>query len=1018
MVVACIVGLLVLLASAVRTAVIARPIRRPTEPVQVRQADSTSPRRMDRGDLEPSPPSFPQVTASRRLNEHPADRKADGHDDDVTDRTGLRVMHVDPADGNRVVKVNPSMCRLLGYTPSQLLGLAASAFTHQEDRQRVDALIRQALTKDPPASSGRCRLVHRDGRVIWVTVQATVVRASDQRATHIALTVTGASGRRNSVALVRGVFDHSPDAYIIVNAQTQSVLSVNHAACQLLRQDEDALVGRPVSDLFGDRDSPGATSTAAHETFAQHWSCARSRGAPVGFDLPIWARDRVIPIDVMIAPLTLDGEPDVTLVVARDLTDRAIFESELIAARDAAAAADRAKSEFLAAMSHEIRTPMNGVLGMLDLLAATTLSPEQSHMVATSKQSARTLLTVINDILDFSKIEAGHLELESIPMSVADLVDDVAGALGPECEERGNVLVLSCDPSLPPWVLGDPIRLRQVLYNIAGNAVKFTRGGRIRIRAAATIDADGQPLVAIDVEDSGIGMTAEQLDDLYSPFVQAERSITRRFGGTGLGLAIVRRLLDMMDGGIKVTSEAGKGSRFRILVPAVAAMAPDDAPPPVDLFGIRAIICTGDPELDVAARKHAESAGARVEVTSSAWQLLRRCQAMAEAGTPPDVVFLGSFVGEHRRHHVILDLVGSAATASIRRVATRKLTPDGPELPDTHLVNSSPLRRRDLLCGLAVAVGRASPDPDNLASSLLDTDWPAPTVEEAARAGTLVLVVDDNAVNRDVLRRQVSMLGHAAEVAVDGKDALECLSRRDYALVLCDVHMPGMDGYAFTREVRAREAGTARHQGIIAVTANAMQDEVARAFEAGMDGYLTKPLDMQALRSAVTAWVGQPHGRSIGGEAQLPAWTTSHGQPVIDTAAADAAVLDRNVLRGLFRGDGTQIQTLLDDFVLQQRASVEQLMKVVTSRRHEELRYWAHRVRSAASMVGANEMARLAAAVETAALERDWARAVEDAKQIPKAMNRFVAAAAAEQPTCELASLDHAEPRDPDRDQR
>ncbi len=633
----------------------------------------------------------------------------------------------------------------------------------------------------------------------------------------------------------------------------------------------------------------------------------------------------------------------------------------LVAATEAAEAANRAKSLFLATMSHEIRTPMNGVQGMLELLEHTSLTGDQRELVGVVRDSAGALLTIINDILDFSKIEAGKLDLEHVPVSLPAVVEGVADTLAPGARAKGLSLLTFIDPDLPATVLGDPVRIRQVLFNIAGNAVKFTQSGSVTVKAElARFDGD-RVAIRVAVTDTGIGIAAEHQAHLFHPFTQAEASTTRRFGGTGLGLSICRRLAELMGGEIGVTSAPGQGSTFWFTfaadLPDEADAVPEPAPP---LQGVTVLLLAPDEAERGFLARYLNSDGALVVDAPDAATALRTLLPTAAC----DALVVASGVDT------------AALDADPRgRVRGRVLItrPGDGDAPAGTVAVARPLRRSHLIRAVLAAVGKGAPveAPVAEASVLPAPVVPSPSatasamlsVEEALAQGRLILVAEDHPTNRQVIQRQLTLLGHAMEMAEDGVQALALWRERPYGLLLTDCQMPDMDGLELAQAIRAEEAATGRARlPIVAITANALEGEVQTCFAVGMDDSIAKPVDLGQLRRVLDRFLP-----SVGSAPEAAAAPSPVPAP---PAPAALPPLDVEALSGLFDGDTAFVRDLLGEFVVSNQDSHRWLIESLGKAAWDDVRQAAHKLAGSSRTVGARDLATAADAVELAALHR------------------------------------------------
>jgi two-component system, sensor histidine kinase and response regulator len=540
--------------------------------------------------------------------------------------------------------------------------------------------------------------------------------------------------------------------------------------------------------------------------------------------------------------------------IGRDVTIRTRMVTEMRASREAAEAANRSKSEFVANMSHEIRTPINGVLGMAELLLETPLNHTQRDYTQTIHDSGKALLTVINDILDFSKIEAGKLDIEQIDMDLRSTVEDVARMLAFQAHRKRLELTLDIDPALPTAVKGDPSRLRQILTNLGGNAVKFTAHGEVAIEVDVLEAAGHSTVVRFEVRDTGIGIPTDRIDRLFQPFSQVDASTTRQFGGTGLGLSIVRQLVKLMGGECGVSSTEGQGSRFWFTLRFQAAEKELAlrTMTPLALKGRRVLVVDDNQTNLKILSGQLSRCGINPTCVSSAAEALTTLRAAAAAGAPFEVALLDHDMPELDGSRLGKEINADHSIHSVRLVL---LTSSGQPGEGSRFARQGfagyllkPVSHGDLVDTLMIVLGGSSEDW-HAQSQPIVTQHELQAMR-AREKKTRVLLAEDNVVNQKVASHMLEKLGCTVEVATNGREAVNAWENGSFELILMDCQMPEMDGYAATREIRNREKHGQRIP-IIALTAHAMKgaDEECRA--AGMDAYITKPIDRELLRSCL-----------------------------------------------------------------------------------------------------------------------------------------------------------------------
>ncbi|WP_082885343.1 MULTISPECIES: PAS domain S-box protein [Methylomonas] len=749
---------------------------------------------------------------------------------------------------------------------------------------------------------------------------------------------------RNSAARISAILETVVDGIITIN-EHGIVETLNPAAERIFGYAGAEIVGQNVGMLMPE------PFRSEHAGYLEHY-LENGEARIIGREREILGQRKdasTFPLELVVSQMWLGDERYFTGLV-RDITERKQIESQLIAAKEAALQVSAAKSAFLAAMSHEIRTPMNGVIGMVDLLHQSSLKGYQVEMVELIRESAYSLLSIIDDILDFSKIEAGKLEIESAPMPVADVVEKVCAMLDHFANKKKVELTLFTDPAIPAAVLGDAARLRQVLINLTNNAIKFSGGqerpGRVSVRAVLAERHPDLAVVEIRVTDNGIGMDEKALSGLFTPFAQADVSTTRRFGGTGLGLAIVNHLVTLMGGTISVRSAPSEGSTFCVRLPFMPLPDQTDAGKTnFPVHGLSCLVVGSSPGLadDVAA--YLTDGGASVERAPT----LTVARQHLGAGTPGLWVWVIDSADGLMQPDELRAIACIRPKQEIRLVVIERGQRRKPRLQDINLVrvDGNVLARATVLKAVSIAAGRALAEKETLLPDKPETAFHAPQRSSALLQGRLILVAEDNETNQKVIQRQLALLGFAADVVGDGRQALERWLTGDYALLLTDLHMPEMDGYELTEAIRAGESGKPPIP-IVALTANALRGEAEHCRALGMDGYLTKPVQLAQLKAML--------------DKLLPGTIAS--SPDLPPASATPVVV--SMLKELVGDDPAVIKDFLNIFRTGAIETVTEMKAACENGQAAQVAALAHKLKSSAQSVGALALSALCAEMEQA----------------------------------------------------
>ena len=878
-----------------------------------------------------------------------------------------------------ILSVNPAAEQLLGRSLSDLKDRPASAFMTQSS-----AAFAQKVGIEPELSEREYEIVKPDGEVITIVTQPSMLSFGGEN-TRV-LMIFDVTEQRRREAILRDsektleselsqksaslgeaqtylnlALEHFSEGYILVDPSqmirflNRRVRAIFPEVAQMLRPQMNWI---RVIDAMLDQGlilAPSGADKAIVKTWFEQGSLAGFAQQDLELNGHRWVR-------VTIKSLPA-GDQIITVV---DI-------SELKAAIENAEIAASSKSNFLASMSHEIRTPMNGILGMVDLMKRSPLSEDQKEMVATIQDSGKALLSLINDILDISKIEAGRIELESLPSDLAEVSESALEVISANAAKHQQSLILIQDSALPSNLLLDGLRLRQILVNLVGNAIKFSPlAAEIVVRIEKLERQVGDYCdVLIRVIDQGIGLSAEAQANIFADFAQAEKSTSRIYGGTGLGLAICRRLVEVMQGRIEVISQLGQGAEFQIQLRLLES--PDVAPErgAVDLSGVDIFYVSASERSFESISGVLTPLGANCHAVVDPMNL-ERSLALDAISTRPVVILSDRFsrpeqeaIYRRVEANPLPQKVGwvffSAGRGQRLRLVNERLA----------LISSNPFRRRELMSAAARVVGRDGLVTETEMAEVLQNAWVPMTAAEAAQEGLLILVAEDNAVNQQVIRRQLNTLGLACELVDDGVAALDRIRLGGIGLLLTDCDMPNMDGYELTRRIRQEEVSLDNPLPIIAITANAMDGAAAACFEAGMNDYLSKPLEIGALQAMLRTYLPsadqdqdattdaqQETDQSIANASEVHAET--------DLVSAGSIILDLSELNALFGDDVEVLNQLLAEFVSSLDEGVAGMLSGFDIEDYDRIRAEAHKLKSSARTVGAHRLADLCFELELA----------------------------------------------------
>ncbi len=877
----------------------------------------------------------------------------------------------------RILYVSDASCRRHGYSREELLGMTIFDLDPNETPETWAC----SWGDWKKSGSATFESAHRTktGELFPVEVVINYVTHNGKEYNFaFARDISDRKATERSLRLMGFSVDHAGDMVAWMDREGRFVY-VNDTLCRRMGFVREELLGMSVRDI----------DDAAAATWEADWEILKASGSSTIERFNQTKSGEIFPVEINANYVCYEGQEynfsfvrdvsyrkrqDEKLRRAQKNTEATNRELELAIARAnqltlEAQMASAAKSEFVANISHEIRTPMNGVIGMTNLILGTELTPEQRDYAETVRKSAESLLSIVNDVLDFSKIEAGKLEVENLDFDLRTALEDMGDLLAMRAQEKGLEFTMMVEPEVPSLLNGDPGRLRQVITNLVGNAIKFTEWGEIAVRVSLEENHGDSTMLRFEVRDTGIGIAEDKLELLFEPFTQADASMTRRFGGTGLGLSISKRLTELMHGRIGAISTVGEGSTFwftaRVgkqvgVAGGVARVGEETLPETIE--GVR-VLTVDDNEtnrrvvaamLDPWGTRHVELDGAR-----EALAVLRKAAhngdpyllAILDMQMPGiDGEALGAMIRQdpslHRTALVMMTSVGSRGDA----VRLQKL--------GFSAYLTKPVKQSQLHDCLVTVLNRSADETRGGTEGIVTRH----SLADQAKRRRRILVAEDNLVNQRVAVAILQQLGYRADVVGTGTEALAALTKRSYDLVLMDIQMPDMDGLEATTRIRGKDSHVLNPGiPIVALTAHAMTGDRERCLAVGMDDYLCKPLEAEELQIVVERWT--PTGRHAGGSG-FREECFAGGARRKTSAAALHKPFDPDILRGMLGNDAELAREIIAEFLVDARQQIDTLHKAVPLESAERVRRQAHTLKGAAAAVGALALQREAALLE------------------------------------------------------
>jgi two-component system, sensor histidine kinase and response regulator len=859
----------------------------------------------------------------------------------------------------------------VGFSESDLIGKDSSQLIHPEDRERVRQEAGQML-KGISSQPYEFRSITKSGETRWAIGSVTPIIYQRKRAAlgnfmDITEDKKMEEALKESRDFSNSLMECSPNQLVVFNPDT----SIRYVNPTFIKAN-----GWSLSELIGTK-APYPFWTAAQRDPASVEAFKSALEKDIG-EAEILQQKRngeIYWVHINWAPVRQDGEIKYILVNSVDITESKRMEETLLKAKEAAEAATRAKSDFLANMSHEIRTPMNGIIGMAGLLADTALNPEQREYLQSIESSADALMTIINDILDFSKIEAAKLDLERTDFELNSAIENMNDVLAVRARDKGLEYVWFMEPDVPTQLVGDPGRLRQVLINLIGNAIKFTSTGSVEVHIGLAGETESDVTILFEIKDTGIGIPRNKQSELFHPFTQGDTSTTRRYGGTGLGLSIAKRLAELMGGQIGVESEEGKGSSFwftAILGKQKSGRKKEERTV-CDISDLKILGVDDNATNRRLLEQMLSSWNCRVEVAESAASALSCLYSAAAAGDPFRIAIIDILMPDIdgmtlARMIKATPLLKGTILIAWSSTSGQEKSREAQEAGFTKYL-TKPIKQAQLYSAIvkSITFNENSNIPVPVSTSV-------PSTSKQNSHALRILVAEDNVINQKVAIALLKRLGHHADIAINGYEALKALETTPYDLVLMDVQMPEMDGLEATRKIRDATSSVRSHLiPVIAMTASAMKGDREICLEAGMNDYISKPISPESVTQALERWSTSTRNEKN---------DISKSDP-----GSDGEVFDRSKLLERVGGDLDICTDILNTFLTDIPKRIKGMEEAYSKGDMEILRREAHTVKGAAGNVSATLLHEAAVQLEATVVSgnRDPLR-----KDLDKLTNEFM----------------------------